>query len=224
LQRKSGRSVDSPPTPVDKTPSNSEINSSDSFTSSENKDKKGKLANYLSALSGSSPNGSTIERNLSEDSKYSYKYPSSGDKSFNSFYQDAIPKHPTRILPLKRVTYTDAKMVNYPPPNLDIDLEHIVTVILNLALTHPLALALSQSYIDTFDDFQTIEINDVHEFRYNLPTDPPNSPGTKLHAMVVKKIQRMVCYARYKEDVCDAESDDPTVWDIDTYSKWSRNG
>jgi hypothetical protein len=64
----------------------------------------------------------------------------------------------------------------------------------------------------------------VHEFRYNLPNDPPNSPGTKLHAMAVKKIQRMVCYACYKEDVSDIESDDPTVWDINTYSEWSRNG
>jgi hypothetical protein len=81
----------------------------------------------------------------------SHKYPSS--ESFNSIFQDATPKHPARILPITRVMYTDAKMVNYPPPNLDTDLEHIVTVIFNLALTHPLALALSQSYINTFDDF-----------------------------------------------------------------------
>jgi hypothetical protein len=79
-------------------------------------------------------------------------------------------------------------MVNYPPPNLDTDLEHIVTVILNLALTHPLALALSQSFVNTFDD-------DVHEFRYNTANDPPDTPGTNIHLQVVKKIQRMVCYA-----------------------------
>jgi hypothetical protein len=115
-------------------------------------------------------------------------------------------------------------MVNFPPPNLDTNLEHIVTVILDLAITHPLALGLSQSYINTFDDFWTIEINDVHEFRYNLSNDPPEHPGTKLHAMVVKKIQRMVCYARFKEDLQDAESDNPIIWDIDTYSRWSQNG
>jgi hypothetical protein len=73
--------------------------------------------------------------------------------------------NPAKVLPLKQVTYTDAKMVNFPPPNLDTNLEHIVTVILNLAITHSLALGLSQSYINTFDDFRTIEINDVHEFR-----------------------------------------------------------
>jgi hypothetical protein len=92
LQRKSGGTVNSPPTPVDMTLNNSEIESSDSLTSSENKDDKGKQANdYSSALSGSSPGGSPIERSRSEDLKYSYKYPSSGDESCNPFYQDATP-------------------------------------------------------------------------------------------------------------------------------------
>jgi hypothetical protein len=87
-------------------------------------------------------------------------------------------------------------MVNYSPPNLDSNLEHIVTVILNLAMTHPLALGLSQSFVNTFDDFRTIDIHDVHEFRYNLPNEPPEHPGIKLHLTVVKKIQRIDCYAR----------------------------
>jgi hypothetical protein len=201
LQRKSGRTVDSPPTPVDKTPNNSEINSSDSLPSNEDQDNTGRQAkDYLSALSGSSPGKSSIGRTCSGDSKYSYKYTSSGDESCNPFYHDATqkhpaednkknpgslsstdpryssksvspfdqestPKHPAKVLPLKRVTYTDAKMANFPPANLDTHLEHVVTVILDLALTHPLALGLSQSYINTFDDFWTIEINDVHEFR-----------------------------------------------------------
>jgi hypothetical protein len=224
LQRKSGGTVDSTPTPADTTLNNSEIKSSDSLTSSKNKDKNGKLANYLSALSGSSPDKSTIERNRSEDSKYSYKYPSSGDKSFNSFFQDTTPKHPSRILPLKQITDTDAKMVNFPPPNLDTDLKHIVTLILNLAMTHPLALGLSQSYVNTSDDFRTIDIDDVHDFRYNRTTDPPDTPGTKIHIQVVKKIQRMACYARFKEESMDTDCDTPNLWDIDTYSKWCNNG
>jgi hypothetical protein len=90
LQRESGGTVNSTPPPVDNTFNNSEIKSSDSLTSSENKDNKGKLANYLSATCGSSPNGSTVERNRSEtDSKYSWKYPSSGDESFIPFGQVA---------------------------------------------------------------------------------------------------------------------------------------
>jgi hypothetical protein len=102
-------------------------------------------------------------------------------------------------------------MVNFSPPNLDTDLEHIVKVILNLAMTHPLALGLSQSYINTFDDFRTIDTDDVHEFRYNSANDPIEHPGTKLHVTVVKKIQPMVCYARFKEDLKDKESDNPTL-------------
>jgi hypothetical protein len=77
LQGESGGTVNSTPPPVDTTFNNSEIKSSDSLKSSKNKDNKGKLANYLRALSGSSPVGSTVERNRSEtDSKYSYDYPS----------------------------------------------------------------------------------------------------------------------------------------------------
>jgi hypothetical protein len=52
--------------------------------------------------------------------------------------------------------------------NFDPDLEHVVTVILGHALTHPLALALSQSYVQTFDDIRTIDVDDVHEFKYTL--------------------------------------------------------
>jgi hypothetical protein len=79
-QRESGRTVNSTPTSVDTTFNNSEIKSSDSLTPDKDKDNKGKLDDHLSALSGSSPGGSTVERTRSEtDSKYSYKYPSSGD-------------------------------------------------------------------------------------------------------------------------------------------------
>jgi hypothetical protein len=101
-------------------------------------------------------------------------------------------------------------MANYSPANFDADLEHIVMVILKLPLAHPLALALSQSFINTFDDFWTIDIDDVHEFRYNMTTDPVDTPGTKLHVTVVKKIQRMVSYARFKEDKKDSDCNTQT--------------
>jgi hypothetical protein len=133
LQRESGGTVNSTPTPVDTTFNNSEIKSSDSLTSSENKDNKGILANYLSALSGSSPDGSTVERRSESDSKYSWKYPSSGDKSLIPFDQDDTSKILTRLLPLssalprKQITNTVAKMANYPPANFDVNLEHIVS-------------------------------------------------------------------------------------------------
>jgi hypothetical protein len=91
-------------------------------------------------------------------------------------------------------------------------------------LTHPLALALSQSFVNTFDDFRTINIDDFHEFRYNMTSVPLSTPGIKLHVTAVKKIQRMVSYARYKEDNKDPDCNIPDVWDTDVYSKWCRNG
>jgi hypothetical protein len=183
LQRKSGGTVNSTSTPVDTTLNNSEMKSSDSLTSSKNRDKKGKVTGYLSALSGSSPDGSTIERTCSEDSKYSYKYPSSGDESFNSFFQHATDKHPAednkkspeslsstdskylsksvrpsdqestpkhlaKVSPLQRVTYTDLKMASP-----DANLEHLIIHIMGFTLTHPVGLALPQSYVTTFDEF-----------------------------------------------------------------------
>jgi hypothetical protein len=57
-----------------------------------------------------------------------------------------------------------------------------------------------------------------------MTTDPPNTPGTKLHVTIVKKIQRMVSYARYMEDNKDTDCDTPEIWDTDIYSKWCRNG
>jgi hypothetical protein len=85
-------------------------------------------------------------------------------------------------------------------------------------------LALSQSFVNTFDDFWTIDIDDVHEFRYNMTTDPPDTPGTKLHLTVVKKIQGIVSYTCYKEDEMETDCDTPDEWDIDIYSRWCRNG
>jgi hypothetical protein len=85
-----------------------------------------------------------------------WKYPSSGDESLIPFDQDDTSKILARLLPLssalphKQVTNTVAKMANYPPANFDVNLEHIVTVILKLSLAHPLALALSQSFVNTF--------------------------------------------------------------------------
>jgi hypothetical protein len=139
LQRESGGTVNSTPTPVDTTFNNSEIKSSDSVTPSEYKDNKGKLNDHLSALSGSSPGESTVERTRSEtDSKYSQKYPSSGDESLIPFDQDETSKILARLLPLSsalprtQIMNTVAKMATYPPANFDANLEHIVTVMLKL--------------------------------------------------------------------------------------------
>jgi hypothetical protein len=104
----------------------------------------------------------------------------------------------------------------------DQNLKHVIRVILGHHLTHPTSLALSQSYVTTFDDFRTIDMDDVYEFQYNAT--PKATPDTKLHLTLVKQVQRCACYAWYKESLNDAESDDPTSWSQATYSKWCRNG
>jgi hypothetical protein len=74
----------------------------------------------------------------------------------------------------------------------------------------------------TFDEFRTIDVDDIYEFQYS--STPKVSPDTKLHFMLVKKVQRCIHYARYKEEKNDLQSDDPTLWSKTEYSTWSRNG
>jgi hypothetical protein len=144
-------------------------------------------------------------------------------KTIHPRFSQGLYPYPVLYLVRKSMN-TVAKMPIYPPANFDAILEHIVTVILKLTLTHPLALALSQSFVNTFDDSCTIDINDIHEFRYNMTSVPLSTPGIKLHVTVVKKIKCMVSYARYKEEMNHTDCDTPIVWDTDVYSKWCRNG
>jgi hypothetical protein len=138
-------------------------------------------------------------------------------KSVSPFDQESTPKHPAKVLPLKRVTYTDSKMASP-----DAHLEYVIMHILGFTLTHPVGLALPQSYITTFDEFRTIDVDDVYEFQYS--TTPKASPDTKLPSQLVKQVQCYIHHACYKESLQDTESDDPTIWSKATYSKWCQNG
>jgi hypothetical protein len=104
----------------------------------------------------------------------------------------------------------------------DANLEHLIIHIMGFSLSHPVGLALPQSYITTFDEFRTIDVNDVYKFQYS--STPKVSPDTKLHFMLVKQVQRCIHYAHFKEGLKDVESDDPTLWKQATYLAWSRNG
>jgi hypothetical protein len=113
--------------------------------------------------------------------------------------------------------YTDLKMASP-----DANLEYLIIHIMGFTLTHPVGLALPQSYVTTFDEFRTIDVNDVYKIQYS--STPKVPPDTKLHFMLVKQVQRFIHYARFKEGLKDAESDDPTLWKQATYLAWSRNG
>jgi hypothetical protein len=103
----------------------------------------------------------------------------------------------------------------------DANHEYVIIYILGFTLTHPVGIALTQSYITTFDDFRTIDVDDVYEFQYS--TTPKATPDTKLHFMLVKQVHCCFSYAHYKESLQDAESDDPTSWRKATYYKWSHS-
>jgi hypothetical protein len=65
---------------------------------------------------------------------------------------------------------------------------------MGFTLTHPVGLALPQSHVMTFDEFRSIDVDDVYEFTY---TKKPNTkPDTKLHFMLVKQVQRCIHYTR----------------------------
>jgi hypothetical protein len=146
-----------------------------------------------------------------------WKYPSSRDKSFIPSDQDATPKHPAKVLPLKQATHTDSKMASP-----DAYLKFLIIDIMGFTLTHPVGLALRQSYVMTFDEFCTIDVDDVYEFQYS--STPKVSPDTKLHFMLVKQVQCCIHYARFREGLNDVQSDNPTLWSKTEYSTWCQNG
>jgi hypothetical protein len=78
---------------------------------------------------------------------------------------------------------------------------------MNYDLKHPLAIALEQAYITTFDEFRSIEVADVGDYTI---LDTTTKDKSKLHFNLVKAIQRGVSYARHLEDSNDTDCDDPT--------------
>jgi hypothetical protein len=104
-------------------------------------------------------------------------------------------------------------------------LEFVIIDLMGFSLTHPVGLALPQSYVPcviTFDEFRSIDVDDVYEFQY---TDKPKSkPDTKLHFMLVNQVQRCIHYTCHKEGLIDVQSDNPTLWSKTEFSTWCRNG
>jgi hypothetical protein len=104
----------------------------------------------------------------------------------------------------------------------DQDLEFVIIDIMGFTLTHPVGLVLPQSYVVTFEEFCSIDVDDVYKFTY---TDKANTnPDTKLHFMLVKQVQRCIHYTHYKKAKNDTQSDNPTLWSKSEYTTWCRNG
>jgi hypothetical protein len=104
----------------------------------------------------------------------------------------------------------------------DAYLEFLIIDLMGFTLTHPVGLALPQSYVTTFDEFCTIDVDDVYEFQYSSTLK--GKPDEKLHFMLVKQVQRCVHYTRLKEGLNDVQSNYPTLWSKTEYTTWCQNG
>jgi hypothetical protein len=105
--------------------------------------------------------------------------------------------------------------------SFDSDLEYMVRYIMKYELADPVALALEQAYVKTFEQFCTVQIGDVSNFTLKMSA---GDTLIKLHQNLVKSIQQGIAYARHKEDLKNSDCDDPTAWVAADFSKWTRNG
>jgi hypothetical protein len=101
-------------------------------------------------------------------------------------------------------------------------LEFVIIDLMGFTLTHPVGLALPQSYVTMFDEFRTIDVDDIYEFQYS--NKPKGKPDTKFHFMLFKQVQRCIHYTCFKEGLNDVQSDNPTLCSKTEYSTWCRNG
>jgi hypothetical protein len=225
-----------PPTPVETTTHNSEINISVNTSPNKEQDAfREQEEDLSSALSGYSPGrsseGSEYHPPSSENTDYSSihttdwfdsKSPprqTSGDNddspnppNDNNEDQDLPKSKPSHVAPTK------AKMaaVSFDPA-----LEHFVLRFLKVKLTHEIAYALDQAFVNTFDEFCTINTVDIHAFTHKLPGE---TSSTLIHPMLVKQIERGVHYCQFLKDANDPACGDPTLMDYDTFNKWKQKG
>jgi hypothetical protein len=164
----------SPTTPGETTTGNSETSTSVNTSSKEDQDGTREQAeDQSSALSGYSPGRLSDNSDSSSVCPFNRNSPpreSSEEGSPNTLIDnkedndnDDSPnpsndndedneKEPEIPTPLPNIT-TTAKMTSFDP-----DLKHLVVDIIKYDLNHPLAIALEQAYIKTFDKFHSIEI------------------------------------------------------------------
>jgi hypothetical protein len=190
---------------VDTTHNYSELNSSTSSPSTENQEEdREQEAVNSSASSGYSPGGSSQESHEptvdpdTNEGRYLFGSFTQGDleeeqeedpneegrSNDNKEDPDLPESTPSPVVPIK------TKMA---PVNFDPALEHFVVHLLKVKLTHEIAYALDQTFVNTFDEFRSTDPVDVHTFTYKLPGDT-NANGKPLHMMLVKQVQGGIYY------------------------------
>jgi hypothetical protein len=165
---------------VDTTHNYTELNSSTSSPSTENQEEdREQEAVNSSASSGYSPGGSSHKshkhnRSVDPDTsepRYLFGSFNQGDleeepeddpdkeggNNDNNEDPDLPESMPSPVAPTK------AKMA---PVNFDSALEHFVAHLLKVKLTHEIAYALDQAFVNRFDEFRSTDPVDVHTFTY----------------------------------------------------------
>ena len=93
--------------------------------------------------------------------------------------------------------------------------------------TNPIYLVLDQNHIHTFEQFRSIEIDDLPTFKYKKPT----TAGTEetLHITPLKEVQNCVHFCCYLETAAAValaggviDCDDPSTWDYADMLNWKR--
>jgi hypothetical protein len=183
-----------------------------------------------SASSGLNPGGS-IGYTTSEDSALVPKAlvsTSESDKD-DSLEKPEKPPHrkpttPTPLIPppvipppsMSATTTPTTKMA--PSATFDAKLTDLVEGIMACSLADRIPLAIEDYGVTTFEDFKSININDIDIVNFKVNG---RVPIKKFEALEIRKA---VVYSLYREDLQDTDWNDPSKWDLAVYGPWSRHG
>jgi hypothetical protein len=222
LSRETSTVHSRPPTPfprVDTINNNTEINSSPNPFSTEHQDTgEEKMESKSSAQSGSSPGGSDNDSNISSGSHCPFNQDSSD--GYNDDSTDPPPPPPPPppliLLPLLKSTSTTSKMATFDP-----ELEDLFKRIMKYELSAPLALAVHGYSVKEFEHFRSLEITELSKLTIPSGSTAVDKEISKINA---KALTKVLIYALFMEDSNHADFEDPKLWDLQEYQKWSRQG
>jgi hypothetical protein len=153
-------------------------------------------AQDTSPPSGYSPGGSSQERKSSENSDSEYidfsgalvnlfGHLDNSDDDPEEIEDQALKSKPSSSKPKPKSTPSASS--NTKMATFDASLKYLVKSILKHNLTDPLAVALYEACVKTFDQFRMIDVNDVHLFTYTVVVKS-NKVTTQLQTLTIRTV------------------------------------